>query len=466
MSNKYNNMSKKAPEWLSHKPIISVDYEEHDANAGDAKFLSLGKSTWNKEDYSAKVWRQVYGSDHWSRQSEELPLWRVLDLATLLVAVINKRSSSLKEFIQNSNELDSLRAYIDDNMELLAPKMNELRELLGETYLGQIQNDKAPNIFSYATSELSQDAMFAWLIRWADPAYKNSDTSLHNAAQKFVRLLTGKGESFEINKVNVGRHWENIDVWAEINDNTFLVIEDKTGTSIHDDQLNRYRKSAENYYNGKRSDLCYAYIKTENEPASKLNYINKCGYRTIDREDILKCINNYSGTNPLLLSYREHLQSIEDQSQRFHKLPVSKWQWYEWQGFYKLLESKLDKLDWNYVSNPAGGFLGCWWHFVDIEDGEMYLQIEQGKLCFKIHYDGESNRSDIRWKYHKNLMKAKGDEYNEITKPDRFGAGTYMTIASVSKEDLFGEGIVDIDAVVDKLKEYQELIDKCCLKID
>ena len=37
-----DNKRKIAPHWLSHKPVISVDYETQDGNAGDAKFLSIG----------------------------------------------------------------------------------------------------------------------------------------------------------------------------------------------------------------------------------------------------------------------------------------------------------------------------------------------------------------------------------------------------------------------------------------
>ena len=36
-----------------------------------------------------------------------------------------------------------------------------------------------PNIFSYATSELSQDAMIAWLLQWASPEYGEADPDLH-----------------------------------------------------------------------------------------------------------------------------------------------------------------------------------------------------------------------------------------------------------------------------------------------
>lgn len=76
------------PTHLKHKPVIAVqDYEKVDGrNAfhSDAKGLSLGLAQWNdrgKVDISAKVWRHTSGK--WSRQSEELPLHRVLDLAIL-----------------------------------------------------------------------------------------------------------------------------------------------------------------------------------------------------------------------------------------------------------------------------------------------------------------------------------------------------------------------------------------------
>lgn len=76
----------KIPTNLKHKPVIvSENYENVDGKYAyntDAKGLSLGLAQWNdrgKVDISAKVWR--YTGEKWSRQSEELPLHRVLDLA-------------------------------------------------------------------------------------------------------------------------------------------------------------------------------------------------------------------------------------------------------------------------------------------------------------------------------------------------------------------------------------------------
>jgi hypothetical protein len=83
------NEKMKIPVTLKHKPVIVVeDYEKVDgrqAYHSDTKGLSLGLAQWNdrgKIDVSAKVWR--YTGEKWSRQSEELPLHRVLDLALLI----------------------------------------------------------------------------------------------------------------------------------------------------------------------------------------------------------------------------------------------------------------------------------------------------------------------------------------------------------------------------------------------
>jgi hypothetical protein len=79
----------KIPTELKHKPVIvSEDYDLVDgrhAGDSDAKGLSLGLAQWNERgsvEISAKVWRHT--GEKWSRQSEEMPLHRALDLAILI----------------------------------------------------------------------------------------------------------------------------------------------------------------------------------------------------------------------------------------------------------------------------------------------------------------------------------------------------------------------------------------------
>jgi hypothetical protein len=79
----------KIPVTLKHKPVVVVeDYGQIDGRYqgnSDAKGLSLGLAQWNDRrrlEISGKVWRHTGGK--WSRQSEELPLHRILDLAIMV----------------------------------------------------------------------------------------------------------------------------------------------------------------------------------------------------------------------------------------------------------------------------------------------------------------------------------------------------------------------------------------------
>lgn len=104
----------KIPTTLKHKPVIvSENYENVDgryAYNSDAKGLSLGLAQWNdrgKVDISAKVWRHTGGK--WSRQSEELPLHRVLDLAILVC----RAKLHFKEAYRYENLYDEEKPVID-----------------------------------------------------------------------------------------------------------------------------------------------------------------------------------------------------------------------------------------------------------------------------------------------------------------------------------------------------------------
>lgn len=87
----------KIPTHLKHIPLINLEnYDEIDgphAKKSDAKGLSVGIAQWNgagEAEISAKVWRHTGDEKEgkWSRQSEELPVHRVFDLATLVCSAM------------------------------------------------------------------------------------------------------------------------------------------------------------------------------------------------------------------------------------------------------------------------------------------------------------------------------------------------------------------------------------------
>lgn len=102
------------PTTLKHKPVIvSENYERVDgryAYNSDAKGLSLGLAQWNDRgnvDISAKVWRHT--GDKWSRQSEELPLHRTLDLAIVVARTV----AHFREAYRYEHGYDELQPQID-----------------------------------------------------------------------------------------------------------------------------------------------------------------------------------------------------------------------------------------------------------------------------------------------------------------------------------------------------------------
>ena len=102
------------PTSLKHKPVIVVeDYENIDGRAAyksEAKGLSLGLAQWNdrgRVDISAKVWR--YTGEKWSRQSEELPIHRALDISILIARAM----CYFREAYRHDKLYDPQQALID-----------------------------------------------------------------------------------------------------------------------------------------------------------------------------------------------------------------------------------------------------------------------------------------------------------------------------------------------------------------
>lgn len=111
-----------------------------------------------------------------------------------------------------------------------------------------------PNLFRYATRELSQDAFICWLLSWADDVNRENDGALYQTGVTFVnRLLATHEVEPPPNywRVDVDRQVGGIDVVAQLNDDIVLIVEDKIDASEHSDQLARYLKAAQRRFTGR-----------------------------------------------------------------------------------------------------------------------------------------------------------------------------------------------------------------------
>ena len=327
---------------------------------------------------------------------------------------------------------------------------------------------KRPNIFDYATSELSQDAFLTWLIQWADNDYQEIDSHLNNFAVSFVKEILGKDRSFKIEKVEAGRQWNNIDVWAMVNYKYFIVIEDKKGTQVHSDQLNRYSEIAKKHYAKTDIEIRLVYFKMEEQ--GKYSDIEKAGFTPFKRSKMLSLLENYinstelSNQNDIIVDYYKNLDNLENKIKSYLTNPLNEWHWYSWQGFYSELQKHIGG-NWEYVSNAAGGFLGFWWNInhstIDGKEFKYYLQLEQNKFVFKLYAFKENERREVRDFYRKHLFK-KAKELNiDISKFGRIGA--YMGVAKLNSEYRMTNNeysLLDFQATVENLKGLMKLINE------
>ncbi len=77
--------------YLKHRPVVLLPYAAHDgmyAGDTDCVYLSLGWAQWDPRTLALKTLRHT--GERWSRQSEELPLHRILDEALLIASAVGQ----------------------------------------------------------------------------------------------------------------------------------------------------------------------------------------------------------------------------------------------------------------------------------------------------------------------------------------------------------------------------------------
>lgn len=282
-----------------------------------------------------------------------------------------------------------------------------------------------PNLFDFATRELSHDAILSWILYWGN--YKNSD--LYNLSRAFVKLLIGR--NVDIDKVEIRLEEDNIDILCIINNKIYIVIENKIDTSEHSGQLDKYKNTIDKKYAD--MERHYAYI-TVGDEASYDHIFNK-SYIVIERKDLINLVSDYKDKNHILKDYYNFLYKIEEDFNSSDNDDIYKWTYRGWQKFYINLNKRFTDGSWSRVNNQRGGFLAFYWDFINhkYEDEvsyKTYIQIEDNeRIAFKVEVEGEKYKSEIRnflWDTVESL-----DLAEEIKRPARFGYGKTMTFAEI-----------------------------------
>ncbi len=236
--------------------------------------------------------------------------------------------------------------------------------------LSSMSDQPRPNLFHYATSELSQDAFICWLAAWADPKFNSAENSaLHQAGTDFIRSMLAKKDGCDvaiIKAVKVSRQVGKLDVLIEINKldpdapgELAILIEDKTHTFDHSNQLNRYYDEvAKTYAIDKMIPL---YFKTGYQ--SRFDTLGV--FKTYVRKDFLTVLTKGRErvNNAIYQDFLAHLENMEENVNQFSTKAPEGWQDNDWRGFFMELypHKELYGADWGHVNNRSGGFMGFWW---------------------------------------------------------------------------------------------------------
>jgi hypothetical protein len=325
-----------------------------------------------------------------------------------------------------------------------------------------------PNIFRIATKELSQDGFFTWLLQWADKDNAAHNQRLNDTAKDFIKFLIQQQHeisALEIKKVDAARQWKNIDIWAEVNDEYFIVIEDKTNSAEHSEQLERYKNIAIEEYKGKKFKHVFIYLKTGNESLEALKKVSEKGYAIIDRKGILSVFNQREVHNNIFNEFREHLNALETQTNSFATFANTIADWKAAEGFFIKLQELLGGwTDWKYVPTQQGGFLAFCYHWSGTSEYNLFIQIENAigsdiRLVIKIA-DWKPNLA-LLYQIFSDLQPYSQKHGLTLLKPKKYKPGKTSTLAVVQNAfAVDGSGNLDLNQFIQTLKKLEKILDE------
>jgi hypothetical protein len=346
-----------------------------------------------------------------------------------------------------------------------------------------------PNLFRYATSELSQDAFICWLLDWANPKNAEIDPELCACGQDFVQALLQKKEHKikNINKVSILRQAYNIDVAALVNDQFFILIEDKKGTREHSNQLARYKNllKAEEDKEDKEAGKLKQYahnilvpIFFKLEEQGDYNEVDAEEFERFTREDMLAVFDRYLAKtvaktkNSILVDFDRYVRQLNYEINAYSTIPFEDWEksqllklgkHYPWQGLFTHFQNEIGKGGWGYVSNPSGGLWGFWWGFKshkinNVDLFQSYLQLEGRRLIFKIEVFQNDSFSVDKPALRQKLWKKLSSMSPGLKKHGK--SGRWMSLARMEQDYLIlnKEGKIDLDATLKVLKKMNGVL--------
>lgn len=198
------------------------------------------------------------------------------------------------------------------------------------------------NLFEFATKELSQDAFLRWFLE----SWEDQDIRPH--VIRFLEKATGLSDlKTRLTSVRTTAQAAHIDILCDFalgDEKHLLVIEDKTMSRDHNDQLNRYTKEIEGrkewkHTQGKVHLLYYKTSFLEGEERNSVTSAKGCLGAKWVIWDLSEITEFFSGiknetSSEILKQYAEHVMRVKKDLTETSTLPISEWTFNNWKGYF------------------------------------------------------------------------------------------------------------------------------------
>ncbi len=196
---------------------------------------------------------------------------------------------------------------------------------------------KSNNLFDFATSELSQDAFFCWSLNWL-AVKEDTEDPYYKYGKAMLDLFLGEHKKDIYKEVKVKKQFNKIDVLVLFKDNQdnqyALIIEDKTNTSEHNEQIKKYKEKL-NEALSKNQDIGYenlpgnqiytAYVKT-GIMYSKDIFMKNTVNTVVDFDRLYSLLKAYSpeSKEPIIsdifLDYYHYLEETQESHKKIEEM--------------------------------------------------------------------------------------------------------------------------------------------------
>ncbi|MGL5276641.1 PD-(D/E)XK nuclease family protein [Myroides sp.] len=345
------------------------------------------------------------------------------------------------------------------------------------------QDINTPNIFDYATKELSQDAFLCWILSFAKPEYKRDYKNLHLLALDCFNQLLGFKEP--ITTLVIKTQVKSIDIWIEINGSHLIIIEDKTFSTLGNDQLERYYKVAEKEIQklGFKSLNC-VYFKSgiESENVFKKSEFSKF-WTSKNLKDLMQIFQKYSTKieHPFFRDF--YNRSFERLSRHAEFYKYIKQDTLDvdtdvLEAFYKKLEADGVFTNWKYNDQRgtrayyANDYEYCGvlpYVYIQLDRLELKLKIDLGELREERGKTYKKFQEKLRSKDIKSIFNKVYDLFAEdqklsskLLKQDRIYVHNFMILSKFDRTAwmVFNEqGELDYDATKGKFLQLREQVE-------